>query len=125
MADLSGLKFKTRAKRRLAVLRNLELSNGNISIACRASRISRQTFYEWKQKHPDFADDVSEVEESLLDFSESMLHKNIADGKEASIFFHLKTKGKERGYVERTETEEVNSPWALLAERGLDEEDSE
>ena len=34
-----------------------------------------------------------------------MLIKNIREGKTAEIIFYLKTKGKKRGYVERSEIE--------------------
>jgi hypothetical protein len=39
----------------------------------------------------------------LLDLAEEKLMINIDEAKEASIFFFLKTKGKDRGYVERQE----------------------
>jgi hypothetical protein len=42
-----------------------------------------------------------EVVEEQLDFAEAQLIKNIKDGKEASLFFFLKCKGKQRGYVEK------------------------
>ncbi len=40
-----------------------------------------------------------------IDNTESKLFENIQDGKEASIFFHLKTKAKHRGYIERASNE--------------------
>ena len=47
--------------------------------------------------------EVESIEDVALDFAESALHDNIKNGKEASIIFYLKTKGKNRGYVERQE----------------------
>ena len=44
---------------------------------------------------------VQETVELNLDLAEGGLIANIADRKEASIFFYLKTKGRARGYVER------------------------
>jgi hypothetical protein len=76
---------------------------GNIAGSCKAVGISRRTFYYWCQDSKEFDACVKEVDESLLDFSESKLIQNIQDGKEASLIFHLKTKGKDRGYVERQE----------------------
>ena len=32
-----------------------------------------------------------------------MLYKNIKDGRETSLIFYLKTKGKQRGYIEKQE----------------------
>lgn len=75
----------------------------NISAACDSVPIDRTTYYLWMEKDKKFNSAVIALQESLLDFSESMLMKNIQSGKEASIFFHLKTKGKKRGYIERQE----------------------
>ena len=77
----------------------------NITYACDAIPIDRQTYYNWMEKDPKFKAKIMAHQESLLDFSESMLMKNIHSGKEASVFFHLKTKGKARGYIERQEIE--------------------
>jgi len=77
----------------------------NISIACESIGIERSTYYNWMEKDKKFNTKVIAYQESLLDFSESMLMKNISKGKEASVFFHLKTRGKSRGYVERQEIE--------------------
>lgn len=43
--------------------------------------------------------------EKKLDFGETQLMKNIKEGKETSVIFFLKTKGKQRGYVEKQELE--------------------
>lgn len=79
---------------------------GNVSKACKAANISRQTFYDW-MKDKQFAGKVDEVKEGLLDFAEHQLLSNIRDGKTAEILFYLKTKGKGRGYIERQEVDTV------------------
>ena len=38
-----------------------------------------------------------------LDMAESQLHKQILGGNTSATIFYLKTKGKNRGYVERHE----------------------
>ena len=77
----------------------------NISISCDAVGINRSTYYEWMKKDKKFSSLIIEHQEGLLDFTESKLMQNISKGKEASIFFHLKTRGKKRGYIERQEIE--------------------
>ena len=79
---------------------------GNVIKACEAASISRQTFYDWI-KDKDFANKVEEVKEGLLDFAEHQLLSNIKEGKTAEILFYLKTKGKKRGYIERSEIDTI------------------
>jgi hypothetical protein len=79
---------------------------GNISKACEAANISRQTYYDW-MKDQEFASKIEEVTEGLLDFAEHQLLSNIKEGKTAEILFYLKTKGKKRGYIERQEFDTV------------------
>lgn len=43
--------------------------------------------------------------ESVIDLAESKLIENIGDNDNTAIIFYLKTKGKKRGYVERSEVE--------------------
>jgi hypothetical protein len=78
---------------------------GNVSIACKGGDISRFTFYDWLKKDPEFkaAIEALEPEEIFLDFVENALTQKIAKGDTTAIIFALKTKGRKRGYQERTE----------------------
>lgn len=87
----------------------MNVAAGNVSIACKKARIARETFYRWKRDDPEFANKVFELEESLLDMAETMLLKNIKEGRTAEIIFFLKTKGKKRGYIERSEVDLSNN----------------
>lgn len=78
---------------------------GIISTACKNVGISRQTHYEWMREDLDYAKDVKDVENITLDFAESKLHELIFEGNVASVIFFLKTKGKLRGYIERSEVD--------------------
>jgi transposase len=40
-----------RAKRRLAILRHAEEVTGNVALTCRYYGISRQVFYQWRQRY--------------------------------------------------------------------------
>ena len=88
-----------------AFLDALVNNDGNVTKACDSSGIGRTTFYRWKDEDQDFAASVESVNESLLDTAESELHKLIKKGNVTAIIFYLKTRGKERGYIERTETD--------------------
>ena len=86
-----------------ALVQALEKSLGVVSTACKAAGISRDTHYRWLKEDPDYKAQVEELSEVAVDFAESHLHKLIKDGNPAATIFFLKTKGKNRGYVERQE----------------------
>lgn len=87
---------------------------GNISSTCTALGINRTTFNEWKEKYPKLSQLLDEVDESLIDFSESKLLEQINEGNLTAIIFHLKTKGKKRGYVESMEQNVNVNPFEKL-----------
>ena len=78
---------------------------GNISMTCKEFGITRRAYYNKLEKDEYFKEKIDEVLESLIDFAESALMKQIKEGNTTAILFFLKTKGKHRGYVE---TQEVN-----------------
>jgi len=71
---------------------------GNVSAACMAVGINRRTYNGWLLKYPEFKEELSDIDESLLDFAEQQLIKNIEAGKEHSLFFFLCNRGKHRGW---------------------------
>jgi len=83
----------------------LEKSLGVVTTACKSVGIARQTHYEWYREDEAYRKQVDDVADIALDFAESQLHKQIANGEVSSTIFYLKTKGKRRGYIERQETE--------------------
>jgi len=85
-----------------ALVEALEQSLGVITTACLKVGVSRDTFYRYMRTDEGFALRVKELENVALDFAESQLFKNIKDGKEASVIFFLKTKGRGRGYIEKS-----------------------
>lgn len=89
-----------------AMLEALEKSLGVVTTAAKVAGIDRSTHYEWIKTDPDYKDSVDSLSDVALDFAESQLHKQIQNGEVTSTIFYLKTKGKKRGYVERTEVEQ-------------------
>lgn len=80
----------------------LEKSLGVVTTACKNVGIARSTFYEWL-KDEKFKKQVDDIQNIALDFAESQLHKQIMDGNTSATIFYLKTKGKNRGYFEKTQ----------------------
>ena len=85
-----------------AMVAAMEKALGVVTTACKTVGISRQTHYNWLND-PDYAAAIEDVSEVAVDFAESHLHKLIKEGNPAATIFFLKTKGKNRGYVERQE----------------------
>ena len=60
---------------------------------------AEQYVNRWAETRQAYAD----AQEAALDFTEGQMLKQIRDGDGPMIRFHLMTKGKKRGYVQRTE----------------------
>lgn len=78
---------------------------GNITIACQACGISRTMYQGWMKNDPEFKQALAEIEpeEIMLDWGEHKLMERITKGDTLATMFLLKTKGKRRGYIEKTE----------------------
>ena len=100
-------KEQNTAKKKKDFLEALIKANGNISVACKNSNVSRSSVYRW-QKAPSFRARLEEAKEeaneAFLDFLEEKLVDRIRVGSDACLIFALKTKAKKRGYVEKEET---------------------
>jgi hypothetical protein len=88
---------------KVILLRALVKTMGIISPACDKVKITARTHNNWMNEDKLYNEYYYGISERAVDFSESKLMGNIKDGKEASIMFHLKCKGKKRGYIERVE----------------------
>ncbi len=98
-----------------SLIESLEKSLGVVTTACKSSGCSRETFYKYVREDEDFKKAVDDIEGIALDFAESKLHKQIDEGNTAATIFFLKTKGKKRGYIERTETDITTLGQSILA----------
>jgi hypothetical protein len=102
----------TNSTRKKDLLDALERSLGIVSTACEKVGVDRKTHYNWLKDDAEYKEAVRAIEERTIDFAESHLHALIKDKNPAATIFFLKTKGKNRGYVERQEIE-VNEPRPL------------
>lgn len=88
-----------------AMVTALEKSLGIVTVACKNVGIDRSTHYQWLKDDPDYATAVKDIENIAVDFAESQLHKSIQKGSDTATIFYLKTKGKSRGYIEKSEVD--------------------
>lgn len=91
------------AESKKAVLDALRNTLGIVTPAVEEVGIARSTFYRWMQEDTYFKTEVEDIQNVALDFAESKLLQSIKNGSDTATIFYLKTKGKKRGYVERTE----------------------
>lgn len=85
------------------VVRALIATGGNRTEAAARLKCARQTVQEYIARYPEIERLLEEINEVELDYSEGKLRKLIRKSDKAAIFFHLKCKGKDRGWVERRE----------------------
>ena len=86
-------------------LEALERSLGVVTTAAKVCNIARTTHYRWLEEDAEYKEAVNDIQESAIDFAESSLHQQIKDKIPSSTIFYLKTKGKNRGYVEKQQIE--------------------
>ena len=94
---------KTDNIKKQAMIEALTDSLGVVTIACKKVGIARNTHYEWYKEDENYRNAVDDLADVALDFAESMLHKQIQEKDTTATIFYLKTKGKKRGYIERSE----------------------
>ena len=87
------------------MLKALEKNLGVVTSSAKQVKIDRTTHYVWMKDDPAYKEAVEELNDVALDFAEGKLHVKIKKGDTIATIFYLKTKGKKRGYIERTETD--------------------
>jgi hypothetical protein len=91
-----------------ALIEAMVKSLGVVTSACKIAGVGRTAFYDYYNHDPEFKAVIDDVTNITLDFAESKLHQQIDNGNITAIIFYLKTKGKNRGYVERQEISGVD-----------------
>ena len=78
-------------------------AQGFVSATADILGCSQQTVRNYIKKHEECKEAAEDSREKTLDYVESKLMALIKDKNISAVIFYLKTKGKERGYVERQE----------------------
>lgn len=92
-----------REKRKIKIIQAIKESKGLLTLAAVKAGVKYWTIWKYSKDFPDVRQAVDEAKESILDFAEGKLYEQIKGGNIAAIIFFLKTKGKGRGYIERSE----------------------
>jgi len=88
-----------------AMIEALEKTLGIVTQAANLVGIHRSTHYQWLEEDEAYREAVNGISDMALDFAEGKLHQRIKDDSDTAIIFYLKTKGKKRGYIERSEVD--------------------
>lgn len=78
-------------------------AKGIVTTACEACQMPRSTFYVWMKADEQFKAAVEDIQDVAIDYVEGKLFNLIEKEDTAATIFFMKTRGKKRGYVERTE----------------------
>lgn len=92
--------YKSNDKKRKIFAETLEDNLGNITSTCKALRIHPTTYYEWRKKDENFAQECDLAQASVHDYVKSKLMQNIDRNDTPCIMFYLKT---QCGWIEKKE----------------------
>lgn len=87
-----------------AIYRN----KGILAKAARELDVTRRTLYNYMERWPKVREAYEDASDETLDLAEQGLFDAIRAGSLSAIMFVLKTKGRSRGYVERTEMKQID-----------------
>jgi hypothetical protein len=88
---------------RAQVVEALRNAAGIYSGAAQMLGCAPNTIANYVDRSPKLQKLVREIQEQHLDLAETKLLTHLRDGNLKAVIFYLKTKGKVRGYSERTE----------------------
>lgn len=89
------------------IIRAIEGSGGIISTVAERLQCDRSTVYRHRDRYPSVRRALEDERARILDRAERKLEEAVEAGNLTAIIFTLKTLGKERGYVERVQVEEL------------------
>ncbi len=95
----------------------IEGSGGIVSAIAKKLGCEWHTAEKYVNKYRETKEALSGEFERTLDLAESKLIANIKEGRETSLIFFLKTRGKKRGYIETLQTEEIGKPFGELMKK--------
>jgi hypothetical protein len=103
----------TRVLRRVslrAAIAAVRKYHGMVAVAARQLGCNRATLYRMADRHPELADAIDEARQVQIDAAELGLFAQVQDGEPWALQFVLRTIGKTRGYVERSEVDDLRQP---------------
>jgi hypothetical protein len=91
-----------------SLLKAIKQNRGIVTNICKSLDMARQSFYERLDNDIELQEALESAREEVLDLGESKLIELVQEGNAQAVFFMLKTIGKNRGYIEKQEVEQLN-----------------
>jgi len=85
------------------IIKAIQESEGLLTRAAQKAGVTYKTIWEYCQLSEEVRQARDDSKERMLDFTEGKLFEKIREGEMVAILFFLKTQGKKRGYIERSE----------------------
>lgn len=82
--------------------------------AAQKLKVERATLYNWIKAEPELQAALESIKESMIDMTEGALFRQIQEGNTTAMLFYLKTQGKKRGYIEKSETDITSNGQTIL-----------
>ncbi len=83
-----------------AIVEALKKSNGLITIAAKLLKVNYRTLIKYIHKNKKLQEHLYEIEEGIKDIVQSKLYRKIDKGDTGAMYFYLKCKAKDRGFIE-------------------------
>lgn len=97
-----------------AIIAVLEKTGGLLKPAAQKLKVERATLYNWIKAEPELQTALESIKESMIDMTEGALFRQIQEGNTTAMLFYLKTQGKKRGYIEKSETDITSNGQTIL-----------
>lgn len=95
---------RTHSRKLSQIVKALDQSAGIVTLAAQKLKITPQALRRYLRQFPELQEARDEATERNLDLAESNVVRGLQQNDKTYTIFYLKTKGKERGWVERQES---------------------
>ena len=119
-------KSKSQRITKKALIAAIKAHGGNVAAVARELECTRKNLYAWFERNPDVQQARDDAREDFKDIVEAEALKQIKGGNTAMISLALKTKVRDRGWVEKQEVEHsgtVEAVYRVVTPRILDDDD--
>ena len=98
-------RLKSANRKKANFITHLIKNNFHLAKTFAQTETKRMNYYQWLKDDPEFVKKIDECRKLEVDIFEDAFRELILERNPQAIMFGLKTRGKDRGYVEKQEIE--------------------